>query len=123
MKPLVGTLSSLLMPPIRIVKKKKPIDIHKLDNGHYVFDFGENGAGFTKLFLPSDTPAGTHVILRHAEILFNNGSIQNTYYPCYAPLHGGNCANQSDLYISKGAKNEVYMPRFILFLPFYFFPS
>ena len=56
-------------------------------------------------------PEGTRLILRHSEILNKDGTVQNTYcgWPCAATCgqaDGGNCANQTDVYIAghKGSR-------------------
>ena len=74
----------------------------------YVFDFAANLAGVVRLRVPAALPAGTRLVLRHAELLrAEGGEIQNTYcgWPCLeadCAADGGNCANQTDVYIANG---------------------
>jgi alpha-L-rhamnosidase len=54
--------------------------------GVFVYDFAQNMAGQATLTV-NDCPAGTVILLRHAEILFPNGSVHNHYLP-EAPMLG-----------------------------------
>lgn len=76
----------------------------------YVFDFGQEFAGVTRLMLPAGTPRGVRITLKHAETLG---------HPPLAPADGsvymGNLfwANPVDVYITKGgAEIESYEPSF-----------
>ena len=41
----------------------------------FVVDFGVNSAGWTRLLLPGGCPAGAVIALRHAEVLFADGTV------------------------------------------------
>jgi len=94
-------LASQLMPPIRVAKNLKPISQHSPKPGVYVFDFGQNFAGWVRLKICG--PKGTEVQLRHAELLHQDGTL-NT-------LPNQN-AEATDIYVLKGEGVEIYEPRF-----------
>jgi alpha-L-rhamnosidase len=89
-------------PPIRPVQQLAPRRITRPRPGAFVFDFGQNFAGWCRLRVRG--PAGTVVRLRHAEILQRNGEINTTN------LRG---ARATDTYTLRGdPAGEVYEPRF-----------
>ena len=88
--------------PIRIDTSYSAVAITEPGPGQYVFDFYQNMAGFITLKV-NDCPPGTTIIMRHAEILYANGSIHNHYLPD-APMQGN--------YICNGGAEEVYTTHF-----------
>ena len=81
-----------------------------------VLDFGENGAGWTRLTIQNKRPAAsssslsTTVHLAHAEMITAAGDIFSQY-PC--PVPSRVCVNQTDHYTRHGKTDtEVYEPRF-----------
>ncbi len=88
-------------PPIRITDELKPVKVTKLDNGHYVFDFGQNMVGWGKLKVQGD--AGTKVELKYAELLHDDGSVAQENL---------RSAKGTDTYILKGTGNETWEPLF-----------
>ena len=94
-------LHSQLVQPIRVIKMLKAKRLYSPSPGIYIYDFGQNFAGWAKLFVRG--PRGTKVSLRHAELIHEDGTL-NT-----APNQN---AEASDVYILKGAGPEVYEPRF-----------
>lgn len=89
-------------------------------NVSWVFDFGVNMAGTTRLNV-SSLPAGTRVVVLHGETRSLNGHAQNIFYNAgddcsMAAWYAGvwdECANQSYAYISAGgASRSTYTPRF-----------
>eukprot|EP00054_Salpingoeca_dolichothecata_P025500 m.179111 g.179111 ORF g.179111 m.179111 type:complete len:1109 (+) comp25377_c0_seq1:111-3437(+) len=104
----------------------------------YLFDFGQNMAGLATLNLPPSVAAGNHtLIMRFAEILHEDGSLQNTYCSnlpsvdafdkavggcnnCNKigsqtePVFGGNCANQTNAFVTNPAlAKATYRPEFM----------
>jgi len=69
--------------------------------GVYVFDMGQNFAGWVRLKVQGQ--AGTKVVLRFAEILNPDGTIYTTN------LRAARC---TDTYILKGKSREIWEPRF-----------
>ena len=57
----------------------RPKNHHEVSPGVFVFDFGQEFSGWCRL--TTDGPAGTHITLRHAECLNNDGniSVQNLW--------------------------------------------
>ena len=59
--------------PVRRVCELHPAVVKKVKPGTYVFDFGQELAGWCRLKV--DGPAGTHLRLRHAELAAPDGNI------------------------------------------------
>jgi alpha-L-rhamnosidase len=96
-----GVLSAETMEPIRVTATLKPVSVKELHPGVYIFDMGQNLAGWCRLHVSG--PAGTRVTLRHAETLKPDGSLY------MANLRG---ARVTDSYILRGEGDEVWEPRF-----------
>ena len=94
-------LASQLIPPIRACDRLKPASIHSPSPGTWVFDFGQNISGWVRLQVQG--PAGTEVRMRHAELVFDDGSVN------MGPTEN---AEATDTYILKGQGLETYEPRF-----------
>jgi len=84
----------------------------------WVFDFGQNWAGFATLKV-AGLPAGTRLTLRYGEVTAKDGSVFNAYCqagcagPSFADDMLGNAANQTDVYIVRGGgAEETYTPSF-----------
>lgn len=113
-RPSVGRLSALLMPPIAEQEVVRPVRCYPTMPGHVVCDMGDNIAGYTRI-LRVRGAAGDTIVLSHAEITYPDGSIQNVYAcgPGLSQPDGGNCANQTDRFILRGApEGESYTPSF-----------
>ena len=67
-----------------------------------VVDFGQNLVGWIRLTVRDAAP-GTEIVLRHAELLDNDGALFT------APLRG---AKATDTYIARGDTEETWEPRF-----------
>jgi len=101
-----GKLVSQKLPPIKRIKSLKPVGILKPKPGVYVYDMGQNFAGWAKLKV--DAKQGTEITLRFAEEIFEDGEINPA--SC-----GGYATNviQTDKYICKGNDgSESWEPRF-----------
>jgi len=96
-----GELSSQMMPPIRVVDPIVPLRMTCPMSGVYVFDMGQNFSGWAQLRVQG--PRGTAVKMRFAELLYDNGMINQEN------LRG---ARAEDVYILKGEGDEVWEPRF-----------
>jgi alpha-L-rhamnosidase len=89
-------------PPIRVLQSLAARRITQPRPGVFVFDFGQNFAGWCRLHVQG--PAGTVVRLRHAEILRADGEVDQ------ANLRG---ARATDTYTLRGeAAGETYEPHF-----------
>jgi alpha-L-rhamnosidase len=60
-------------PPVRVVGALAPVAVKEVKPGVYVFDLGQEIAGWCRLKV--DGPAGAHVHLRHAELVAPDGNI------------------------------------------------
>jgi len=87
--------------PIVVVEERKPIALHEPSPGTFVFDFGQNLVGWCRV--KARGPAGSEIVLRHAEVLSPDGNIYT------ANLRG---AAQTDRFILGGSGEEVFEPRF-----------
>lgn len=96
-----GELSAERMEPIRVTGTLRPVAVHELRPGVFIYDFGQNFAGWCRLHVQG--PAGTVVTLRHAETLQPDGSLY------MANLRG---ARATDAYTLRGGGPETWEPRF-----------
>jgi len=102
-EPPSGVLVSQIMPPVKVVETFKPVKILKPADGVYVYDFGQNMSGWTRLRVRG--PRGTEVTLRHAPCVYEDGRLDTR-------AHGE--TTQTDTYILKGQGLEEWEPRFTL---------
>jgi len=116
-----GLLEAQQQPPIKITAVLKPVEITEPEPGKYIFDFGQNFAGWVRLRLKG--PSGTAVKLRSGELLNENGTLNVMTSVCgqiKGQRDGKNTggpgspeiAYQSNTYIAKGKGTEIYTPRF-----------
>ena len=96
-----GVLSSQMMPAIQVTDTIVPLNMSSPKAGVYVFDMGQNFAGWAELRVRG--PRGAAVKMRFAELLYDTGMINQEN------LRG---ARAEDIYILKGEGEEVYEPRF-----------
>lgn len=104
----LGRLVAQPNEPMRVTKQVRPVSVKEVHPGVWVFDLGQNIAGFCQVRLRE--PAGTIVRLRHAEMLNEDGTIYRTNLRM--PADGGSLgARQEDRYIAKG-EDETFQPHF-----------
>ncbi len=99
------SLRAQMFPPIQKMKELPAVNFHKTGDGKYVFDFGQNFAGWVRIKV--NETSGTTVKLRTAEELFVDGTIN--------PKSTGVEATQfvqTETYICKGKGTEIWEPRF-----------
>jgi alpha-L-rhamnosidase len=117
----LGPLRAQSAPPIRVTRVLKPIKLTEPKPGVWIFDLGQNFAGWVRLRVQG--PAGTRVSLRSGELLFPDGTLNGMTAVCGQIKQGGpnyrypgtgapKTAWQMDQYILKGEGEEVYVPRF-----------
>lgn len=95
-------LTAQVDPPIRVTQTLPAKSVTQPKPGAYVFDFGQNFAGFARLHVKG--PAGATVTLRFAEILKHDGEVDQ------ANLRA---AKATDSYTLKGdPAGEVWSPAF-----------
>jgi alpha-L-rhamnosidase len=100
-----GKLISQKLPPIKKMGSIKPVSLHNPSPGVYVYDLGQNFAGWAELNLIA--PAGTEIQLRFSESLYPDGMIDPTSTGVYATN-----VVQTDKYTCRGDGVEVWEPRF-----------
>lgn len=96
-----GTLVAPDGPPVRCTEELLPVEVLSTPSGRPVLDFGQNFAG--RLRIRVDGPAGTTVVLRHAEVM-QDGEIYTR------PLRE---AAATDTYVLAGGP-AVWEPRFTM---------
>ncbi|WP_405741978.1 glycoside hydrolase family 78 protein [Streptomyces sp. NBC_00028] len=99
--------------PLKVVDRLRPVSVTQPQPGVWVFDFGQNFAGWPQLDLKGRVPAGTTVKLRPAESLAPDGTVDQ------ASIRGGGAARGTDVfaaYTTHGATvDETWHPRFHYF--------
>lgn len=71
-----GAMVAADMPPIKVVRTLKPVALTEPEPGVWVFDFGQNVAGWEQLHVAG--PAGTTVQMQTAENILPDGLIDTT---------------------------------------------
>lgn len=99
-------ITARVTPPVEVFEELRPVAITQPHPGVYVFDFGRNLAGWTRLAVRGR--AGRRVLIRHAEALRPDGSIDPNNL---------RSASAADEYILRGGGEldssiEVWAPRF-----------
>jgi alpha-L-rhamnosidase len=100
-----GVLSARMFPPAKVTQTLPAKSVKSPKAGTYVFDFGQNLAGWVRLSVSG--PAGTSLTLRYGERLASGGTVDQ------AAIEQGNRGRvQTDTYIMRGQGTEVWEPRF-----------
>ncbi|MDH7601726.1 MAG: family 78 glycoside hydrolase catalytic domain [Armatimonadota bacterium] len=94
-------LSVQTIQPIKVVQTMRPKSANEVKPGVWVFDLGQNFSGWCRLRVSA--PEGTIVTLKHAEVLYPDGTVNQENL---------RTARATDTYITKGQGEEVYEPRF-----------
>jgi alpha-L-rhamnosidase len=123
---VTGFLEAQPQPPIKITARIKPVKISEPSPGLYIFDMGQNFAGWAHFHIKA--LKGAKLTMRYGELL-NMDSTLNPLTSVSGQIKGkrkdktGNFVNeggpgspetawQSDVYIAKGEGIEEYTPRF-----------
>jgi alpha-L-rhamnosidase len=101
-----GVVSASNVEPIKVMATLKPVKISQPKPGIYVYDMGQNLAGWPKLTVTG--PAGTAVHMKCGERVFADGTVDTRNIS----VDNRGSKVQCDTYILKGAGTEVYEPRF-----------
>jgi alpha-L-rhamnosidase len=96
-----GKVQSYPGVTVQKILEIKPKKLTEPQEGVYVFDMGQNFAGWVRL--KASGKAGTKVVLRFAEMLNPDGTIYTEN------LRAARC---TDTYILKGTGKEIWEPRF-----------
>ncbi len=118
----LGKLRALPIPPIRVTATLTPVSINEVSPGVYVYDLGQNLAGWVRLRVQG--PRGTTVRMRMGECLYPDGTL-NPKTAVAGQIKGLNedgisrggpgapeIALQSNSYTLRGGGPEEYTPRF-----------
>jgi len=97
----IGIVQSYPGETVQKIMEIKPKELTEPDEGVYVFDMGQNFAGWVRLKV--NGKAGTKVVLRFAEMLNPDGMIYTEN------LREARC---TDTYILKGTGKEFWEPQF-----------
>ncbi len=102
-------LSAQPNEPVRVVRTLTPVALTEPSPGVFIYDLGQNFAGWVRLHLEGEH--GTEVRIRHAEALDGEGRLyrDNLRLDAKDPRVG---AQQEDRYVCRGDGEEVYEPRF-----------
>ncbi len=96
-----GKLVAQTMEPIKITQTIEPVSATEPQKGVYVYDMGQNFAGWAKIKL--NGTANTIMTVQYAENLLQNGLVdKNT----------NNLVAAKDTYILNGNESETYEPHF-----------
>ncbi|MBY8882009.1 family 78 glycoside hydrolase catalytic domain [Actinacidiphila acidipaludis] len=97
-----STLVASTMPPVKVVGNLAPVKVTQPRPGSYVYDFGQNFAGWERL--TAHGPAGTAITLRTAEELNADGTLDTTT--------NRNAASTDTFVLAGTGGAETYEPRF-----------
>lgn len=99
--------------PVKVMDRIRPVGVTQPKPGVWVFDFGQNFAGWPELKVDGTVPAGTTVKMLPAESLDSDGTVNQ------ASLMGGGSARGTDVfaaYTTHGDPDgETWHPRFHYF--------
>lgn len=94
-------LTASKMPPVRAIQEMKPVSRKEVRPGVWVYDLGQEITGWVRVKL--DGPAGTHVVIRHAEAVTPAGELD------VASLWG---TPQREDYLLDGGGARFFEPHF-----------
>lgn len=105
-----GVLAAQMMPPIKVQQTLVPVKLTQPRPGVWLYDMGQNFAGFPQLFITG--PAGAKVVMACGEKLHADGTLDQSNIAGFVKGRDPSQFFQTDTYILKGAGREVYEPRF-----------
>lgn len=101
----VGVLRPQTIEPVTVHRKLRPISKVTLAPGTYVFDFGENIAGYPEIKIPVGMAAGDKITMIFAEEIDSDGDLER---------NSMRRAESIDEYISDGCDGgKVWSPEFV----------
>lgn len=105
-EPVTSKLQAQMIPPIRAIRTLKPEQVFAGEKGKWIFDLGQNIAGWARIKL--NAPSGTQITLKYAEALMPDG--KSLDHETTGVAHTG--FEQTDIYVCKGGGTETWQPRF-----------
>ena len=111
-----GRLISQFSQPIQVTQIVHPVKLSLIAPGKWMFDMGQNMAGWCRIRVPN-APAGTTIVLRHGESLTRNGKYSvnlDSNKPGRVHLFVANLrsARQTDTLILNGHGPRTWHPIF-----------
>ena len=88
-------------PPVKEIEEVKPVKVWRTQAGETMLDMGQNMVGWMRFRVTA--PAGTTIVLRHAEVLGKAGDLYTENL---------RSAKETIQYTTKGAGIETYEPHF-----------
>ena len=105
------TLTTSPAPPVRAVEELRPVSVTELRPGVHVVDLGQNING--RVRLADLGPAGTELVLTHAEWLGRDGDVTTDHLKPDLPfLPEPLPAGMVDRVVSAGVDGDAFEPRF-----------
>ena len=105
-----GKLAAQMMPPIKADQYLKPARLSEPKPGVFLFDIGQNMAGFAELSLRA--PAGTSVVMKYGERVGKDGMLDRADIQQHIVRVDASQQYQTDTYIAKGSGLETWHSRF-----------
>ncbi len=105
-----GKLAAQMMPPIKLDKKIEPVKIVQVKPDVYVYDFGQNFAGFAELTI--EGKAGKAVTMKYGERLAADGTVDQTIISEHIMKVDNGQQFQTDSYTLEGNGPEKWHARF-----------
>jgi len=102
-------VSAQQMPPVRKVAEYQAVSVKKVAKNTYLYDFGTNMAGTTKLTVKG--AKGTQVRVKHGEHLKKGRIYSKGLEVHYRPTDASD-PFQTDIYTLSGVGQEEFTPRF-----------
>ncbi len=99
-----GRMVSQIMEAIKVIEVIKPVGVSNPEPGVYVYDMGQNFAGWARLRVGG--PQGTEIKLRYGENIDEDGALD---------VKSMNLAKATGTYILKGEAEEIYEPSFVYY--------
>lgn len=96
--------------PIRNVQTIPAVSLNKIDERTYVYDFGQNMAGVTRVRVAG--PRGTQLRIKHGERLHDNGRIDLSNIDVYYRGDNETDPFQTDVLFLSGEGEDEFMARF-----------
>lgn len=103
-------ITAQALHPIRHTAEIPPVDVKKMDGNTWIFDFGRNISGVTRLKVQG--PEGTTIRLKHGELLGSDGRIDMSNLDEHYRPTDDTDPFQTDIFILGGNDEEEFMPRF-----------
>jgi alpha-L-rhamnosidase len=110
-KPPGGKLVAQVMPPIKVDEIFEPVSYTEPEPGIFVFDFGQNFAGFAQLKITG--AAGTKITMKYGERLLPNGRVDQAEIAQHVVRFDAGQRFQTDTYILNGGGEERWHPQFV----------